>query len=28
MDCNMRLQSQPGDGTRVIIQVPAEFVIS
>jgi two-component system CheB/CheR fusion protein len=26
MGCNLRLQSQPGEGTRVIIQVPAELV--
>jgi len=28
MGCNLHVQSQPGEGTRVIIQVPAELVTS
>lgn len=28
MGCDLRVQSQPGTATRVIIQVPAELVTS
>ncbi len=28
MGCSLRIQSQPGDGTRVIIQVPSHLVLS